>query len=245
MLLRRGQVVRDVVHEVDGGAGLGPEDPTHRLGEQLPVRTPVVGRGHHRREVGLSLGRADRCARQLTVGHADAVPAHGPVHLPDVVAADLVTEPSRPAVDHHAHGPRVEPHPRRRGGVEQAVDDLDLEEVVPGAEAAELPEAAVERPLADRRPVGTLHHPVGLAPLQVAGDPVTLLHREPGAALEDPAQRPAVRQPPHPVGAHASRDGLVQPVHHRAEPRHQTLRVQVPGHEEPHPARDVEADPSW
>ena len=65
---------------------------------------------------------------------------------PDVVGADLVAQAARAAVDHHADLPGAQPERGGDGLVVDLVDGLHLEEVVAGAEAAHLAEAALARP---------------------------------------------------------------------------------------------------
>ena len=81
-----------VIYSVSAGGAV--EDPAGGVGQQLAVRTAVVGGGGHRAEVRPPLGRVDRRTGQLPVGHRDAVPVHGPVHRAYVIGAALVPEPS-------------------------------------------------------------------------------------------------------------------------------------------------------
>jgi hypothetical protein len=97
---------------------IGRERVTGGLGQHLPVRAREVGGGGQGPEVGASLLGGHRHAGQLRVGHLDAVRAIAPP-CADVVGADLVAEPARPAVDHHADLADVEaerPAPWRRRG---------------------------------------------------------------------------------------------------------------------------------
>jgi hypothetical protein len=146
VVLELGQVVRHVVdqHQV-ARAQRGSEGVAHRLGEQLPVGTPVVGRCGHRPEVRPPLRRVDRHAGQLASG-PDAVPGHRVRHDPDVVLTDLVAEPTRAGVDHHAHLPGPEPEAGGDVRVVEVVDDLDLDEVVARSEAADLAEPRADAP---------------------------------------------------------------------------------------------------
>jgi hypothetical protein len=108
-------------------------------------------------------------------------------------------------VDHHAHLPGVQPE---RGGprrVEDLVDDLDLEEVVAGAEAADLVQAPQQRPVADRVGVGAGEHAPVLATFEVPSSAMAALDCEGGATGEDARQLTLGRQvshraPPHPLG---------------------------------------------
>jgi hypothetical protein len=55
-----------------------------------------------------------------------------------VVGADLVAEPARPAVNHHADLPGCQAERLRGSGIEDLRDDLHLEEMVTRAQAADL-----------------------------------------------------------------------------------------------------------
>ena len=71
-----------------------------------------------------------------------------------------------------------------------------------------------------------------------------LLHREPGTTGQHLLQRAAIRQPPHPVGAHPAGYRHIEVVHHRADLWLELLAAQLTADQEPHPAGDVEADPA-
>src|SRR5208283_183101 len=147
----------------------------------LPVGAAVIGGRGHRRQIGLALGGTDRYTCQLAIGYGNAVVAHGVFHLSDVIGADLVAESARAGVDHDADRVLCQSHLCGRGRVVDAVDGLYFQEVVAGAEAADLTEPAFDGPVADRGRVGALEHATVFASLEVACDTVSLVHREPGA----------------------------------------------------------------
>lgn len=93
VVLELGQVVRDVVEQVElGVTERGGERLAGGDGEELAVGASVVrGRGH-RTQVVAPLSRRHRRARQLRVGHGDAVARHGCLHDADVVGADLMAQ---------------------------------------------------------------------------------------------------------------------------------------------------------
>ena len=91
MRFERGQVVRHVVQHVQRRRGFLVEHPTGCLGQQLAVGASVVGRGGHRRQVGLALGGADGYTCQLAIRNFNAEAAHGISHLANVIGADLMT----------------------------------------------------------------------------------------------------------------------------------------------------------
>jgi hypothetical protein len=167
-----GNVVSDVVDLPRAVGGSLAENVGDRIPDcvrdRLPVRPSEVGRRRHRGEVGASFGRGGRCARELPVGELDPVTAHGGVHAPDVVGADLVAEPARAGVDQHRHLALPEAVHLRRGLVEDVFDALQLDEVVSRAHRAELAGAALARPLGDGRRVGARQAPAGLGALDVA-----------------------------------------------------------------------------
>ena len=116
------------------------------------------------------------------------VAGHGRLHDADVVGADLVAQASRSAVDHHAHAAQPEPE---RGGdvfVVDVVDDLYLEEVVAGTQAAHLADAAKQGSFADVPDLGVEHTAVILAVLEVALDAVAALHRVTRSAQQQRGQ---------------------------------------------------------
>ncbi len=106
-----GQVVRDVVDQVQTAPGGRREGAAGGFGEQLAVGAAEVGGCRHRPQVGAALAASRPVCR----------PAAGPepgcragaylVHHPDVVGAHLVPQAARAAVDHDAH--LAHPQPER------------------------------------------------------------------------------------------------------------------------------------
>ena len=75
------------------------------------LATGEVAGARHRGEVLAGLGRAERRAGELPVGQLDAGARRHARHPPSVVGADLVAEPARAGVDHHAR-PGRRPTPK-------------------------------------------------------------------------------------------------------------------------------------
>jgi len=146
-------------------------------------------------------------------------------------------------VDHHRDPARVQPESRGGRRVVQAVDHLDLQEVVAGPQAADLAQPAVAGSLADLAGVGVGDDAGVLAVLQVAGHAKAPIDRIPGAARQHVVQLGRAAQPPHRPPAQPTRDPGVQRVHERLQPTGQVGLIQV-GQQQPHPAGDVEADPT-
>ena len=92
------------------------------------------------------------------------------------------------AVDHHAHAAELEAETGRDGLVGDGSHDLDLQEVVPGAEATDLEKAALPGPRAHRLGVCTAEDPTVLAALEVAVHAVPSLHSETGTTRKDGEQ---------------------------------------------------------
>src|SRR5690606_8690925 len=168
VLLLLGDVVGDVVDELQAQlrprpAEHGLERLTHLHRQELAVREAEVRRGPHRAQVRLPLGRVDRRAGELPVGQADAVALRHALEPAQVVVADLVAEAARAAVDQYRDVALLEAE--RRGGpaVLDALDELDLDEVVARAHGAALVGAAPARQLADELRPGAVDAPVGLA----------------------------------------------------------------------------------
>jgi stage III sporulation protein SpoIIIAA len=98
-----------------------------------------------------------------------------------VVGADLVTEPARPGVDHHAHLTGAQPKGLRGLLVIDLSHGLHLEEVVTRPQTADLAQAAVHRAVTDLRRVGTVDGAAVLTTLEISSFTVALFHGVPGA----------------------------------------------------------------
>jgi hypothetical protein len=133
----------------------------------VTVRPGEVRRRVHRAEVRLSGIVLEGNAGQLAVGNVDPKRAHHLVHALQGVGADLMAEPARPGVHHHADLSDEQPHRVRGVVVEHLLDHLDLEEVVPGAEASELRGAAVDGAIGDMLGTRVLQYAAVLGELGV------------------------------------------------------------------------------
>ena len=110
--------------------------------------------------------------------------------------------------------PAVSPN---RSAAGSKIHCLDFQEVVAGAEAADLVQPAVDGTMADLRRVGVADCAMVLAPLQVTPGAVAMQDRVEGAAKQHlPHLRPAGK-PPHASASGATRDGRGEPVHYPAK----------------------------
>ncbi len=125
-------------------------------------------------------------------------------------------------MDHHHDLAGGDAEGRGRLAVEDLVDHLDLEEMVAGAQAADLRQAALQGLLADRVGVGARHRAalLGVGEILLGGQ--AALGEERHAALDQPAQL-AGREPqraarPGPLG-HAAHQLVQQLLEARARRR--------------------------
>jgi hypothetical protein len=144
-------------------------------------------------------------------------------------------------VDHDADLPVGQPERLRRRAVEDLLHRLHLQEVVPGAQAADLVQAAVDGPATDLGRVGTADNAVVLAPVQVTLAAVAVRHRVGGPAQQQLFQLAPAGQLPHPAAPGAARDRGGELIHHPAEHRGQLAAAEVRG-EQADAAGDVETD---
>ena len=212
------------------------------MGDHLAVGPGEAGGRGHRGEVRLRLWRAEGGAGELAVGQRDPVARHGPVHRREVVGADLVAEPARPAVDEDRHLATAQPERAGRPGVVDLVHRLDLQEVVARAKRAELVGAAVAGPRRDGGRVGAGERAALLGPLEVFGPAVAAGHRPGGALAEDGVElgagEPPARARPDP-GWHRGEERVGQARQVRSD----VGRLEVAA-QETDAAVDVEADPA-
>ena len=95
-----------------------------------------------------------------------------------MIAADLMAEAARPAMNHDAHLSVGQPEGRCGFTVIHLPDDLDLEEVITGSEAADLPRAPVQGAVTDLAWLGAADGASVLAPDQVTLVAVALADRK-------------------------------------------------------------------
>ncbi|MEX2549405.1 MAG: hypothetical protein WD638_04200 [Nitriliruptoraceae bacterium] len=146
-------------------------------------------------------------------------------------------------MDHHTHLAGVEPEPLRRVGIIDPIDGLHLDEVVPGAEAADLPDPASASPVADPCRIRVGDHPAVLAPLEVPRFPVSLRDGVGGSSHQDLVQLALIREVPGAALAHPPHDPPVEFVTEPGDPVAEVAFLER-GRKEPHAAGDVEADPA-
>jgi hypothetical protein len=241
--LELGEIVRDVVDQAQATEPGAGEGGPGGVAEQLPVGPPVVGGGRHRGQVALALRRLHRRTGQLLVGDTDAVPAHRRLHGAYVVGADLVAQPPRSTVDHHAE--QVGPQAQRLGdrGVVDLLDRLHLQEMVARSEAAELPAPPLAGPVPDRPRIGVGDCAPVLAERQIVRLAEAMRDGVRRALTQNAVEFGRAGRRQHAAAPHPARDGLVEAGHEAVHAR----RGLGPGDgrgEQPHAARDVEADPA-
>src|SRR5205809_1033535 len=112
------------------------------VGQELAVREREVRGGAHGAEIVARLGGIGRGARELAIGHADAIAAQGLARHLEVVGAHLVAKAARPRVDHHHRLPGADAEGLGGVRVVDLVHHLHLEEMIPRAEGAELAAAS-------------------------------------------------------------------------------------------------------
>src|SRR5690606_16741584 len=152
--------------------------------DDLSIRERAIDAGAHRAEISLPELGADRRARELPIRQADAVLGGGRGHLAQELAADLVAEPARAAVDRREDMVLGEAERGRGFGVEDLDDVLDLEIVIARPERAHLVALARFRPLRDVRGLRAADAAALLDPLEIRGRAVALLDRPACAARE-------------------------------------------------------------
>jgi hypothetical protein len=138
------------------GMSTGCPGNANPRGDDLPVGEGEVRRGGHGGEVALPFRRLHRRAGELAVGEVDAVARHDLHHVPNEVGGDLVAEAARAGVD--LHDDLIAGQAEARGFllVVQRLDHVDLDEVVAGADGAELVVAALLRAGGDLVGIGAV-----------------------------------------------------------------------------------------
>lgn len=173
--LELGQVVRDVVDQCDRRlTNHGAERLAYAPRDHLAVGAPEVGGRRHSGEVAPAMARIDGRRRELRVRQCDAVDRQRLDHLTYVVAADLVTQPSRTGVDHHGDLAFVQPKSLCDSRLEDPLYDLDLDQVVSRIKAAKLAQPAFGGALADLAEVADWQSALILAALEVLAVSIAL-----------------------------------------------------------------------
>ncbi len=143
--------------------------------QHLAVGEGVVGRAAHGCQVVLSFGRIQRRADQLAVGQLDVVAPHSPLEIAHVIRADLVPEATRAAVDLQDQVALHQSHRIGGLGIEDLLDDIDFDEVIAGAQRADLGAAALLGFLAHLSRVSSIQAAVLFGPPEVCLGGVALL----------------------------------------------------------------------
>ena len=145
-------------------------------------------------------------------------------------------------MDHHADPTRSQPEDACGMRVVHRLHHLHLQEVVARAEAAHLPDAALDRARAHLPRRGAAHRPLVLAALEVPPHPMTLLHGVPGATQQDALELGPVPQPPDAARSRTARGLPAEGVHDPRQARPEIVEGQVRRGQQPDATGDVEAD---
>jgi hypothetical protein len=242
-----GHVVGDVVDLVE--VKIGHLAGQHLLeaaadvkGQHLPVGKGVVGRRLHGGQVILPLGAAQGGADQLAVGQGQPVTAHRFLVELDIVGAHLVPQPPRAAVDLHHHLALKEPDAPRGILIHDALDDVDLDEVISGPESAHLALAPLPGARSDLGGIGSRQAAALLRALEVLWVGKAAPERPAGTVFQHVVQF-ARRQLDLSAPAHAAGAVGVKGGGQLVQVGLDSLQRQAAG-EQPHPAVDVVADPA-
>ena len=155
----------------DFGEGLaGP------VGQALAIGPGIVGGAGHGCQVVLAFLGVVGGTGQLPIGDLNLVFLEGPLHDLEEVGAYLVAETPGARVDHDGDLPLLQPHGRGQPFVEDLLHHLDLQEVVPRAQGAQLVFAPLLGLAAHQGWVRSGDTAPGLGVVQVLGPAVALLH---------------------------------------------------------------------
>jgi hypothetical protein len=146
-------------------------------------------------------------------------------------------------VDHHADSADGQPERLGRRRVVDSVDRLDLQEVVARPETADLVQATGPGVVTDLSGVGVADRTAVLAAGQVARHAVTPFDRVDRPTGQNRPEPVGPGQPPQPPAAQPARDQPVEGVHQRLQSAGEPVAVQT-GHQQAHPAGDVETHPA-
>ena len=141
------------------------------------------------------------------------------VHPLDEVGADLVAQPARTRVDQDRHLPLAQPACSCRRFVVDAVNPLELEEVIAGAERPNLVNAPLLGPRRNRARNSTLQTATGLRQIQVfLATDAQIFEQRPRPQLEHPVQIRAPDSLSASLAAGAHRHLARELVHQRLAP---------------------------
>ena len=186
------------------------------MGETLPVgEGEIRGRVHGAQILG-GLGRVERRAGELAVGKRDAEPPESAFQPPQVVGADLMAQTAGAGVDHDRDLVREEPEDPGPALVVDFVHDLDLHEVVPRAQRADLPQAAGDGLVGDLPDFGAPGAAVFFGQFQIFLPAVAPLDAPFGTALQHVGEFCA-RQLQHAAAADTGHAGLSVNGRHAAD----------------------------
>ncbi len=212
------------------------------MGDQLAVRPGKIGGRGHRGKVVPPGGRVDGGTGELAVDELFSTALKVLVHPGDVVGPDLMSQTTRPRVEHHDHLLLLQSQFQRLLGKEDPVHGLHLEEVIAGAERAELPQSPFLGMRAHLRRVRRGKGSHFLFPRSVLGPALSLVDRPLTAAPHHLLDARAI-ETDGTLAPHSARNIAEELLHQRSQFRTHLGRGQIRG-DEPHPTVDVVTDPS-
>ena len=119
---------------------MGLQGVAQALGQRTAVGKGIVARRLHGFEVGLTFLGVEGSGRQLSIWKSNipflgmpfvAIPPVALLHDLDMVRTDLMAEAPRPRVNHRRHLSGTQPKGLCGFNVQDFVDDLEFEEMVP------------------------------------------------------------------------------------------------------------------
>lgn len=240
-------VVRHVVDDLHAHRFRGvSEDVLERfpdpMGYHLPVGPCVVCAAAHGAVVVLAELRVERGACQLPVREPDGVLLDVALHLLKVVRGYLVPASAGSAVDRDGDLPLLQPEGLGGLLVEGAVDDIQLQEVVPGSQGSQLGKSSLAGFVAHLGRIGIEHVPVLLGGIEVLLPSVSVLDG-PFRSVGQDVLELLVSDFREPFGSESGGNVLVELVDEGVLPVSQVLDSEIRLYQTD-TAVDVEADPS-
>jgi hypothetical protein len=237
-------MLADIVDDVEAAVAAEHrlERPPDEVRDALPVRPGEVGGRTHRRQVVPALGRSGGHTGELAVRDRDAVAGHRRPHLAQRIRADLVAKAARARVNQHDDLVDGQSEVPRRRVIRDALDVLDLEEVVAAAQRADLRPPALPGTVGHGVRIRIVDRAASLREVGVAIVAVTAAHHPPRALHEHAVE--IVRGDLDEAGAsRAARHLAEHLLHQLAQARLDVLPAEA-GSQEPDAAVDVEAHAS-
>ncbi len=187
MALKLGNIMGDIIDQVHLQLPrLLPQrlfkhlaDPIHN---HLPVGPGIVGGASHRGKIRLPLRGVGRGAGQLTVGERISVFPTGRADRLEIIRANLMSQTPGATVDHHRNLVFLDPKALGQAEIEDFVNILDLEKMVPGTKGTQLRPASLFGPFPDQSRISAGQTAPLLGMLQIAF-PTPTPSNHPGTAF--------------------------------------------------------------